>query len=118
MPRKKRSDPGKTALAQFILQLRDRDHATFRQLAEVAECSPSVVHAWSTGSLPCESITALKRLCEYYGVPLAVSLTGSPEKGQSSVPLDFLYEEREVFSGLARIQITKLVERERKEETV
>jgi transcriptional regulator with XRE-family HTH domain len=111
MPRKKRSNSGRTVLAQFILRLRDREGSTFRQLAEVAQCSPSIVHSWSTGSLPCESITALKRLCEHYGVPLAVSLTGSPEKGQGATPLDFLYNEKEVFNGLARIKITKLVER-------
>ncbi len=118
MPRQKRSNSGRTVLAQFILRLRDREKATFRQLAEVAQCSPSIVHSWSTGSLPCESITALKRLCEHYGVPLAVSLTGSPEKGHRSVPLDFLYQEEAVFSGLARIQITKLVERQSEEEPV
>lgn len=118
MPRKKRSNPGKTTLAQFILGLRDRDRVTFRQLAEVAGCSPAIVHAWSTGSLPCESITALKRLCEHYGVPLAVPLTGSPEKAQSAMPLDFFYREEEVFSGLARIQVMKLVERRKKGETV
>ena len=71
------------------------------------------IYAWTTGSLPCESITALKRLCEHYGIPLAVPLTGAPEKSRAPVSLDLLFREEEVFSGLARVQIVKLIERQK-----
>ena len=116
MPRKKRSP--RTSLAQFILDLRDRHKLTFRELGRIAGCAQSIVHAWSTGSLPCESVTALKSLCEHYGVPLAVPLTGTPERVPGVMPIDFYYREEEVFNGLARVQITKLVERQRKGEGV
>ncbi len=117
MPRKKRGS-NKTALARFILNLHDQQRKSYRSLAETSGCSVSTVHAWATGGLPCESITALKRLTEFYGVPLSVALTGSPENLVGPMLTSIQFREVEVFNGLARIQVTKLIERENGEELV
>lgn len=67
-----------TPLARFLAELK-RNGYTFRQLANIAQTSPSVLHGWANGAYPSENAENLKRLCNYFGVTLAKALTGSQD---------------------------------------
>ena len=105
--RKRRSPEGCTALSSFLKRL-VQGGTTVTELARIAQCAPSVVHGWTTGSFPCESIRNLKRMCDHFGVSLALALTGEMDAASRPRVEDFFREER-VISGYARIEVVRLI---------
>lgn len=50
---------------------------SLKQIAALAECAPSTIHAWTTGSMPCERMANLRKLCDGIGVPIEAALTAN-----------------------------------------
>ena len=109
MPRKKRTQTA--PVAKFIRRLLKEKNLTARAIAEIAGCSPSIINSWSSGtSWPCEAVVHLKQLCEYFGEPLSVALTGEPEKKiKNTNDIDAMFDRVEAFDGYAQIRFVKLV---------
>ena len=105
--RKKRKSH-ETRLSACLRGLMERERITIKAAAEIAQCPPSVFHGWLTGAYPAENIGGLKRLCDHFGIPLAVALTGQPDVPITAVGLAALFTEEDVFTGLARVKITRL----------
>ena len=74
MPRRKRTTGPKTPLSEFIRDLRQKRGLSLKEIAALAECAPSTVHAWSTGSMPCESFSNVKKLCDKVGLPFETAI--------------------------------------------
>ncbi len=74
MPRRKRIGNAKTPLSEFLRELRQKRGFSLKEIAALAECAPSTVHAWSTGSMPCESMPNIKKLCDRVGLPMEAAL--------------------------------------------
>ena len=101
----------KTRLAECLRKLLEKERLTIKVAAGIACCPPSVLHGWLTGSYPAENIGGLKRLCDHFGVSLAVALTGEPDAATTALGFDALFEETDVFNGLARVRISRLTPR-------
>ena len=109
MPRKKRvSTEG--PLSKFILKLVNEEKVSLKRLAEIAGVAPSVMQGWKDGATPCETLPALKKLCNHYGYALSFALTGTADEIDQPDPLKN-YIEDELFDGFARIKIMKLIPR-------
>jgi hypothetical protein len=82
---------------------------TLKDMARITGCAPSIVHAWSTGSSPCESMISLKRLCDHVETSLSFALSGEEQKNYPLTSLQGIFFEEPLFDGYAKILITKLV---------
>ena len=70
MSRQKRIRGAKTQLSEFLQELRQKRGLSLKEIAALAECAPSTVHAWTTGSMPSEGLSNVKKLCDRVGVPI------------------------------------------------
>ena len=109
MPRKKRIRNQQTPLEIFLKDLKEKRGITLKDMARIAECAPSTIHAWSTGSSPCESMMSLKRLCDHTETSLSLALSGEEQKNYYSPGVATGFLEEPFFEGYAKILITKLI---------
>ena len=112
MARKKRDIKKTTPLAAFLKKLEESKGVTTSKLAKIAGCSASVIYDWKDGSMPSETVSNLKKLCNHFGVSLSTALTGAPDEIEGSVKgIADNFDEVEFFDGYARIKVFKLVAR-------
>ena len=111
--RKRRESGQKTQLSRFLTDLLEKEKKTIREAARIAGCSPSVLSDWKHGGYPStpESMEYLRKLCSHYKYSLSFALTGHAETAVTEPNLSAHFIEELAFSGLAKIQITRLIPR-------
>ncbi len=98
---------------QLIKLLADRG-ISIRQAAAICEVRASVVSSWCSGGVP-QDLLAVQKLCRALRYDFEALLTGTSMKfNPQELELSDLFDEETAFSGLFKIEATRLVRKGKK----
>ena len=86
---------------------------TVRAIGEMAGVGPSVVQNWLTHSSP-QDLQAVARLAKALNMSFKGLLLGEAELSQSQPTLAELFEEQDLFEGIVKLKMQRLVPRKGK----
>lgn len=86
---------------------------TVRAVAEMAGVGHSVVQNWLTASSP-QDLQAVARLARTLNMSFKGLLLGETEAAQSQITAAEFFEEQDLFDGICRVKIQRLLPRKTK----
>lgn len=110
MPRKKKVEASK--FSKILNELMFREKMTNIKAGRIAGVSSSTVSDWRQGASPSESIAAVKRLADHFGVSLSYLLLGEEQAGlatQKTKNGEIYIDGGEVLNGVYQLTLRKLV---------
>lgn len=87
---------------------------TVKAIAEMAGVRPSVVQGWLTGANP-HDLQAVAKLAQALGMSFKALLLGETETIGKDAAVTDLFQEQDLFDGLCKVTIKRLVPRNSKE---
>lgn len=85
---------------------------SIRAAAKIAGVAPSVLSSWIAHGVSPSDLKVVKKLCDALDVSFTWILTGEPDKKTKRANVAEYFKEMEIFNGLARIAIHRLVPRD------
>jgi transcriptional regulator with XRE-family HTH domain len=110
MMAKKNNGTETLPFGRALRALMQERHLTLKQVAELAGVSTSVVQNWLEGKAP-HDLKAVARLAQALGIGFKALLVGEPENIGSGSALSDLFQEQDLFDGLCKLSIKRLVPR-------
>jgi len=111
MPRKRKAT-GQLPFGDNLKSIMKERNLTLKEIGELAGVGISVVQSWIEKSAP-HDLIAVSRLAEKLGVPFKKLLLGVSETVDAATSIGELYDENDLFEGLCKVSIKRLVKREK-----
>ena len=95
---------------RVLRALMQERHLTLKQVADLAGVSTSVVQNWLENKNP-HDLQAVAMLAQTLGISFKALLIGEPERIGAGSDLSDLFQEQDLFDGLCKVSIKRLVPR-------
>lgn len=106
---RKRQGTDKLPFAKILKRVMDERGLSIGAIAEMAGVSRSVVQSWSSQANP-HDLQAVSKLAKALDISFKELLLGESESENSTTKsIDDIFEEKEFFEGICKINIQRLV---------
>lgn len=112
---KRKSGTNKLPFGKILKGVMQERGLTVRAVAEMAGVSPSVVQGWVTKANP-HDLQAVARLAQALGMSFKALLLGETESIGKAAAVSDLFLEQDLFDGLCKVSIKRLVPRVKEDE--
>jgi len=109
---KKRKGTDALPFKDILAAMMSERNLSIQQVAQLAGISKSVAQGWLSGATP-HDLAAVSRLAKALGTSFKSLLLGESEEETGATSVAELFSEVELFEGLCRVSIRKLVPRGR-----
>ena len=108
--KKNRKGTNKLPFGKILKGIMTERALTLKAVAEMAEVRSTVAQSWLTGSNP-HDLHSVSKLSQALGISFKALLLGENEAIGKAGAVSDLFEEKELFDGLCKVTIKRMVPR-------